>query len=59
MKNPTPIQTPESVLAAAALKAKNIREAAMKQNRNVSHMLKSGAMHQHAAKRSMPHVRGR
>jgi hypothetical protein len=41
------------------LKAKNAREAALKQNRNVSHMLKSGAMHQHAAKRSMPHVRGR
>jgi hypothetical protein len=41
------------------LKAKNIREAALKQNRNISHMLKSGAMHQHAAKRSMPHVRGR
>ena len=58
MNNEPPIQTPESVLAAA-LKAKNIREAALKQNRNVSHMLKSGAMHQHAAKRSMPHVRGR
>jgi hypothetical protein len=59
MNNETPIQTPESILAAAALKAKNTREAAMKQNRNVSHMLKSSAMHQHAAKRSMPHVRGR
>jgi len=59
MNNETPIQTPESVLAAAALKAKNAREAALKQNRNVSHMLKSGAMNQHAAKRSMPHVRGR
>ncbi|HTZ22067.1 MAG TPA: hypothetical protein VMC06_14370 [Opitutaceae bacterium] len=59
MDNPLPAQTPESVLAAAALKAKNAREAALKQNRNISHMLKSGAMHQHAAKRTMPHVRGR
>ena len=59
MNNPAPTPQPESVLAAAALKAKNVREAALKQNRNVSHFMKSGAMHQHAAKRSMPHVRGR
>jgi hypothetical protein len=59
MNNPAPIPQSESVVAAAALKAKIAREAELKQNRNVSHFMKSGAMHQHAAKRSMPHVRGR
>jgi hypothetical protein len=59
MNNPTPIPTPESIASAAALKAKFAREAELKQNRNVSHLMKSGAAHQHMAKRSMPHVRGR
>ena len=59
MENPSPPKPPENPAPADSLKLRQAREAEQKRNRAVGHMLKSGSFHQHAAKRSMPHVRGR
>jgi hypothetical protein len=59
MNKPSPAPLPENVSAAESLKLKQAREAELKRNREIGHMLKSGSFHQHTARRSMPHVRGR
>jgi hypothetical protein len=57
-KPPSP-NPPEKVVSAESLKLRLAREAELKRNREIGHMLKTGSFHQHQAKRSMPHVRGR
>jgi hypothetical protein len=57
-KPPSP-NPPEKVAPAESLKLRLAREAEQKRNREIGHMLKTGSFHQHQAKRSMPHVRGR
>jgi hypothetical protein len=59
MDKPSPPKPPENPSPADSLKLRQAREAEQKRNRDVGHLLKSGSFHQHLAKRSMPHVRGR
>jgi hypothetical protein len=59
MDKPSPPKPPENAAPAENLKIRQAREAQQKHNREVSHLLKSGAFHQHMARRSLPHVRGR
>ena len=59
MNKPPPVPPPENVSAAESLKLKQAREAELKRNREIGHMLKSGSFHQHTVRRSMPHLRGR
>lgn len=59
MNKPPPVPPPENVSAAESLKLKQAREAELKRNREIGHMLKSGSFHQHTVRRNMPHLRGR
>lgn len=54
-----PSPHPPEKAAADAVKLRQAREAELKRNREIGHLLKSGSFHQHQARRSMPHVRGR
>jgi hypothetical protein len=59
MDKPPAPNPPEKISPADSLKLRQARDAELKRNREIGHMLKSGSFHQHQAKRSMPHVRGR
>ena len=59
MSNPSPIPIPANVADAAGLKMKLAREANMKRNREIGHMLKTASLHRPSITRSVPHVRGR
>ncbi len=59
MENPIPPKPSETPSDADALKLRLAREAELKRNREIGHLLKSGSFHQHAPPRRMPHVRGR
>jgi hypothetical protein len=59
MNQPSPIPPPANAASAESLKLKQAREAELKRNREIGHMLKSGSFQQHTVRRSMPHVRGR
>jgi len=59
MDQPSPPKPPENPVAADSLKLKQAREAELKRNREIGHMLKGGGFRQHQVKRTMPHVRGR
>jgi len=53
------LHVPENVETVSAAKSKFIRQNELRQNRDVSHILKSSANERHSAKRITPHVRGR
>lgn len=59
MDNPPANKPLENPTAAESLKLKQAREAELRRNREIGHLLKGGGFRQHQAKRSMPHVRGR
>lgn len=59
MDNPAPTKPPENPVTADSQKLKQTREAELKRNREIGHLLKGGGFRQHQAKRTMPHVRGR
>ncbi len=59
MDTPSPNPPPVNPVPADTLKQKQAREAELKRNREIGHMLKAGGFRQHQAKRTQPHVRGR
>ncbi len=59
MDTPSPNPPPVNPVPADTSKLKQAREAELKRNREIGHMLKGGGFRQHQAKRTMPHVRGR
>ena len=59
MDTHSPNKPPENPPAADSLKQKLSRDAELRRNREIGHLLKGGGFRQHQAKRSMPHVRGR
>lgn len=59
MNKPTPVPPSENVSTAESLKRKQAREAELKRNREIGHMLKSGSFHQHTVRPNVPHLRGR
>ncbi|HUJ45243.1 MAG TPA: hypothetical protein VLW52_16730 [Opitutaceae bacterium] len=59
MNNPPPVPPSDKVSAAESVKLKQAREAELKRNREIGHMLKSGSFQQHSVRRTVPHIRGR
>jgi len=59
MNNPPPVPPSDKVSAADSVKLKQAREAELKRNREIGHMLKSGSFQQHSVRRTVPHIRGR
>ena len=59
MNNPPPVPPSDKVSAADSVKLKQAREAELKRNREIGHMLKSGSFQQHSVRRNVPHIRGR
>ena len=59
MDTPAPNKPPENPPSADSLKQRLARDAELRRNREIGHLLKGGGFRQHQAKRTMPHVRGR